>query len=152
VVGGVCMTGSHASTDMRSPIAGWFAGQGRERLCIGNTIVLKDGKPWLSLGTPGNVHVTIPQVLSNVIDFGMEPAEAADQPRMLSLRDDYTLEIESRLPGEVVSGLARMGITVNPLPPWDYHMGSFHMSWRDPKTGLLNASADARRAGMAGGL
>jgi hypothetical protein len=33
----------------------------------------------------------------------------------------------------------------------DYHMGSFHMSWRDPATGLLNASADARRAGQADG-
>jgi gamma-glutamyltranspeptidase/glutathione hydrolase len=152
VVGGVPMTGSHAETNMRAAIAGWFTGGGRQRLCIGNTIVLKDGKPWLSLGTPGNVHVTIPQVLSNVLDFGMEPKEAADQPRMLSLRDDYTLEIESRLSADVVAGLARMGITVSPLPEWDYHMGSFHMSWRDPKTGLLCSSADARRAGQAGGL
>ena len=152
VVGGVPMTGSHVQTDMRASIAGWFAGGGRSRLPIGNTIVLKDGAPWLSLGTPGNVHVTIPQVLSNVLDFGMEPPEAADQPRMLSLRDDYTLEIESRLPADVVAGLARRGISVSPLPEWDYHMGSFHMSWRDPKTGLLCASADARRAGQAGGL
>jgi gamma-glutamyltranspeptidase/glutathione hydrolase len=152
VVGGVPMVGSHAQTNMGSPIAGWFTGGGRLRLCIGNTIVLKDGKPWLSMGTPGNVHVTIPQVLSNVLDFGMEPAEAAEQPRMLALRDDYTLDIESRLPAEVVAGLARLGITLNPQPEWDYHMGSFHMSWRDPVTGLLSASADARRAGMAGGL
>ena len=50
------------------------------RLPIGNTIVLKDGKPWLSLGTPGNVHVTIPQVLSNILDFGMEPHDAAAAP------------------------------------------------------------------------
>jgi gamma-glutamyltranspeptidase/glutathione hydrolase len=152
VVGGVPMTGSHAQTDLRASIAGWFAGGGRLRLPIGNTIVLKDGKPWFSLGTPGNVHVTIPQVLSNVLDFGMEPYAAAVAPRFMSLRDDYTLDIESRIPGEVVAGLARLGITVNPLPEYDYHMGSFQMSWRDPKTGLLNASSDPRRAGQAGGL
>lgn len=152
VVGGVPMTGCHAQTDMASSIAGWFTGGGRLRLPIGNTIVLKDGKPWFSLGTPGNVHVTMPQVLSNVLDFGMEPYEAAVAPRLMSLRDDYTLEIESRIPAEVVAGLARMGITVNPLPEYDYHMGSFQMSWRDPKTGLLNSSSDPRRAGQAGGL
>jgi gamma-glutamyltranspeptidase/glutathione hydrolase len=151
VVGGVPMVGSHAQTDLRASIAGWFTGNGRLRLPIGNTLVLKDGKPWWSLGTPGNVHVTIPQVLSNVLDFGMSPDEAAQAPRLLALRDDYTLEVESRLPPKVVAGLARLGLTVSPLPEWDYHMGSFHMSWRDPATGLLNASADARRAGQADG-
>jgi gamma-glutamyltranspeptidase / glutathione hydrolase len=152
VVGGVPMVGSHAQTDMRAAIAGWFTGQGRQRLPIGNTIVLKDGKPWLSLGTPGNVHVTIPQVLSNILDFGMEPYDAAAAPRLMPLRDDYTLEIESRIPPDVVAGLARMGITVNPLPPYDWPMGSFQMSWRDAKTGLLNSSSDPRRAGQAGGI
>ena len=152
VVGGVPMVGSHAQTDMRSAIAGWFAGSGRQRLPIGNTIVLKDGKPWLSLGTPGNVHVTIPQVLSNILDFGMEPEAAVVAPRLMSLRDDYTLEIESRISSEVVAGLARMGITVNPLPDYDYHMGSFQMSWRDATTGLLNSTSDPRRAGQAGGI
>jgi gamma-glutamyltranspeptidase/glutathione hydrolase len=128
VVGGVCMTGSHAQTDLRAEIAGWFAGEGRLKCIIGNTIVLKGGKPWLSLGTPGNVNVTIPQVLSNILDYGMDPYEAAVQPRMLALRDDYTLEIESRLSPEAIVGLAKMGITVSALPEYDYHMGSFQMS------------------------
>ena len=52
----------------------------------------------------------------------------------------------------MVAGLARLGITVNPLPDYDYHMGSFQMSWRDAKTGLLNSSSDPRRAGQAGGI
>jgi gamma-glutamyltranspeptidase/glutathione hydrolase len=146
------MTGSHAQTDLRAEIAGWFAGEGRLKCIIGNTIVLKGGKPWLSLGTPGNVNVTIPQVLSNILDYGMDPYEAAVQPRMLALRDDYTLEIESRLSPETVVGLAKMGITVSALPEYDYHMGSFQMSWRDEKTGLLNSCTDPRRGGQAGGL
>jgi gamma-glutamyltranspeptidase/glutathione hydrolase len=152
VVGGVCMTGSHAQTSLAAPIAGWFAGGGRLKCIIGNTIVLKDGKPVLSLGTPGNVNCTIPQVLTNVLDYHMEPPEAAAALRMMPLRDDYTLEVESRLPPEVVVGLAKMGITVSPLPEYDYHMGSFQMSWRDEKTGLVNGCTDPRRAGQAGGF
>jgi len=71
---------------------------------------------------------------------------------MLPLRDDYILEIESRIPKSVVAGLAKMGIRVKPLPAYDYHMGSFQICWRDEKTGLLNSSADPRRAGKAGGF
>jgi len=152
VVDGVPMVGSHAATDLRASIAGWFAGGSRIRCIIGNTIVLRDGKPWLSLGTPGNVNVTVAQVLSNVLDHGMEPYEASVAPRMLALRDDYVLEIESRIPPKVAAGLAKMGIAIKPLPTYDYHMGSFQMSWRDPKTGLLSSSTDPRRAGKADGL
>lgn len=53
VVDGVPMHGSNAVTDMSELLAGWFAGHARIREVIGNTIVLKDGRPWLSLGTPG---------------------------------------------------------------------------------------------------
>ncbi len=111
---------------------------------------MKNGKPWLSLGTPGNVHATIPQVLSNVLDHGMSPEEAIDAPRMLPLRDDYVLEVESRLPEAVVAGITKLGVRVAPLPPYDWHMGSFQMSWRDEKTGELVGFADPRRAGKAG--
>ncbi len=152
VIGGVPMVGSHALFDMRYSISGWLVGGGRVRSVIGNTIVLRNGRPCLSLGTPGNVHVTVPQVLLNILEFGMDPYEASGAPRMLSLRDDYVLEVESRIPGSVVAGLAKMGIRVKPLPLYDFHMGSYQICWRDEKTGLLNSSADPRRAGMAGGF
>ncbi len=48
--------------------------------------------------------------------------------------------------------LARIGAKLSPLPPYDFHMGSYQQAWRDPATGLLNASTDPRRAGRAGGL
>jgi len=133
-------------------IAGWLAPGARLRSSRGHTIVLKDGKPVLSLGTPGAVHCTVPQVLSRVLDFGMEPYDAAVAPRMLPLRDDYVLEIESRIPEKVLIDLVKMGIKIKPLPTYDYHMGSFQMSWRDPKTGLLGSNVDPRRTGMAGGI
>lgn len=152
VVDGVHMTGSHALITMASNIAGWFTGGGRMRSILGHTIVLKDGRPWLSLGTPGNVSRTIPQVLMNILDFGMDPYDASVEPRMLSLRDDYALEIESRLPASVVTGLTRLGVRIMPLPKYDWHMGSFQICWRDPATGLLNSSCDPRRVGQADGF
>ena len=119
---------------------------------IGSTIVLRDGLPWLGLGTPGYVYATIPQVLTGILDYGMDPYEASVLPRMFPLYDDYMLEIESRIPEEVVAGMARMGILVRPLEPYNTSMGSFQISWRDAETGLLNSSTDPRRCGLAAGF
>lgn len=151
VVDGVPMAGSHNQMHMRSYIAGWFTGGGRMRCVLGHTFVMRDGKPWLSLGTPGNVYCTIPQVLANLLDFEMDPYAAIDAPRMQPLEDDYTLAIESRLPSDTVAGMAKLGVRINPLPEYDYHMGSFQMSWRDDN-GTLHSTADPRRAGKAAGF
>jgi gamma-glutamyltranspeptidase / glutathione hydrolase len=40
---------------------------------------------------------------------------------------------------------------VDPLPSYDYHMGSFQMSWRDGD-GRLHATAGPRREGKAAGF
>jgi gamma-glutamyltranspeptidase/glutathione hydrolase len=94
----------------------------------------------------------MPQVLSSILDYGMDPYEAATQPRMDPLRDDYVLEIESRIPTDVVKDIAKMGIQIRPLPMFDYNMGSFQICWRDEKTGMMNSCADPRRAGKADGF
>ncbi len=151
VVDGVPMVGSHARNLLTADIAGWFSGGARIRSIVGSTIVLENGQPRLSLGTPGNVYGTIPQVLSGILDYGMTPPEAAGLPRMDPLRDDYVLEIESRIAPEVVAGLARLGVRIQPLPMYDYNMGSFQMCWRGAD-GTLSSCADRRRAGSAGGV
>ncbi len=153
VVGGVPMIGSHVGFTLQGAIAGWLGLPGsRMRSVMGNTIVMKNGKPFLSMGTPGNVHCTIPQMLSTVLDYGKDPYEAAVLPRMLPMRDDMTIEIENRIPTRVLADLVKMGAKLKPLPPYDFHMGSFQQAWRDPASGLLNAATDPRRAGMAGGF
>jgi gamma-glutamyltranspeptidase/glutathione hydrolase len=148
VVDGVPMVGSHAATSLMAGINAWFTGGGRMRSVMSNTIVLKNGRPVLSLGSPGNVHCTVPQVLSNALDYGMDPYKAEDTPRMLPLGDDYKLSVESRIPASVVSGMARKGILIDPLPRYDYHMGSYQMSWRT-SDGVLHGSVGPRRAGKA---
>jgi gamma-glutamyltranspeptidase/glutathione hydrolase len=151
VVAGIPMVGSHATPSLQASISGWHTGGGRVRSVMGNTMVLRDGRPWLALGSPGNVHCTVPQVLSNILDFGMDPYDAEDAPRCLPYQDDHVISVESRVPSKVVDGLARMGVLVNPLPAYDMHMGSFQTSWRDADGGL-HASVGPRREGKAGGF
>jgi gamma-glutamyltranspeptidase/glutathione hydrolase len=153
VVDGVPMIGSHANFGMDGDIAGWLGLAGsRMRSVMSNTIILKNGKPVHSLGSPGNVYCTVPQMISNVLDYRFDPYGAAVLPRMLPMRDDFTIEIETRIDEKTVRDLAKIGAKVSPLPPFDFHMGSYQQAWRDPQSGLLGASTDPRRAGKAGGL
>jgi gamma-glutamyltranspeptidase/glutathione hydrolase len=48
------------------------------------TIVLKDGKPFMVIGTPGGTTIitTVMQVICNVIDFDMNIQQAVDAPRI----------------------------------------------------------------------
>lgn len=151
VVGGVPMVGSHNVNGLSSAIEGWYVGGGRMRSILSNTMVLRDGRPWLSLGSPGNVHCTVPQVLSNILDFGMDPYDADDAPRCLPYEDDHTITVESRVAPDVPAGLARLGVLTNPLPDYDYHMGTYQMAWREPDGGL-GACTGPRREGVADGV
>lgn len=151
VIDGVNMIGSTMTSSLTGMLGGWLAGGGRIRSVIGNTLVLRDGRPWLALGTPGIPHVTVPQVLTSILENGLDPYAADDAPRMMPLADDYSVVVESRLPEHVVADVARMGILVRPMAPYQYQMGSFHMSWLD-EDNLLNSSAGPRRAGLAGAI
>jgi gamma-glutamyltranspeptidase / glutathione hydrolase len=71
---------------------------------------------------------------------------------MLPMRDDFIIEIESRIGEQVVRDLAKIGGKLSPLPPYDLNMGSYQQAWRDSGTGLLSASTDPRRGGRAGGI
>jgi gamma-glutamyltranspeptidase/glutathione hydrolase len=48
------------------------------------TIVLRDGKPWIVVGTPGGSRIitAVLHTLINVIDYGMDIQEAVDAPRI----------------------------------------------------------------------
>jgi gamma-glutamyltranspeptidase/glutathione hydrolase len=90
-------------------------------------------------------------VLTNVLDFGMAPYEAADAPRLLPLTDGSELVIEDRLSDTTSTRLAAMGLRVRAIAAYDYHMGSFQMCFRD-HAGKLGSVADPRRMGVADGL
>jgi len=152
VVDGVAMTGSHVDWGLTSVITGWLTGGGRVSLIMGSTLVLENGRPVLGLGTPGAPHRSVPQVLAHILLHDKDPYEASLLPRFWPLQDNYVLEMEARVPEAVVAVLARKGIQLRPMSPFEWHTGSFQICWRDAATGRYNASTDPRRAGWADGL
>jgi gamma-glutamyltranspeptidase/glutathione hydrolase len=152
VVKGVAMTGSHVDWGLTGVMSGWLTGGGRISLIMGSTFVLEGGRPCIGLGTPGSPHRTVPQVLAHILLYGMDPYEASLQPRCWPLGDNYQLQVESRLPEAVVTGLTRKGIQVRPMAPFEWRTGSFQVCWRDRSSGLYHASTDPRRAGWADGI
>jgi gamma-glutamyltranspeptidase/glutathione hydrolase len=78
------------------------------------TIVLKDGKPWLATGSPGGARIitTTLQVLVNMIDFGMNPAEAGSAIRFHDQWLPDELRIERGLSPDTVAILRGMGHNV----------------------------------------
>jgi gamma-glutamyltranspeptidase/glutathione hydrolase len=115
------------------------------------SIVLKDGKPILSIGTPGanRIITAIPQILMNIIDYGMDIQQAINAPRIHCEGSD--LSLESNLAKETQAALVLKGHTVKPRKPMDLFFGGAQGIIIDPKTGKLYGGADPRRDGFAAG-
>lgn len=153
VVGGVPMVGSHASFgNLQSPMDATLVPGAKARCIIGNTLVLKDGKPVFSAGSPGNIHCTLPQVLTYLLDFKLDPYAAVDAPRMLPMTESRMVVIEDRLKPGTVEDLYKLGVRVGAVAGYDYHMGSFSVIARDEARGTLTAIADPRRMAVADGI
>ncbi|HLT21663.1 MAG TPA: gamma-glutamyltransferase [Thermomicrobiales bacterium] len=121
---------------------------------------MRDGAPWLGLGSPGASCHAVSQVLINMLPGGMGLYDAIDAPRFRLRGNEAghagwrlgTLDIETRLPASTVEGLERLGVDLAPLGDYNWHMGSIQAVMRDPDTGALIGSADPRRAGFAQGF
>jgi len=72
----------------------------RPRSSIAPTIVLRNGRPFLALGSPGGASIitTVAQILLNRLDFGMTLPDAVAAPR-LSQRNSATTQTEEAFVG-----------------------------------------------------
>ena len=68
----------------------------RPRSSISPTIVLRDGKPWLTVGTPGGSTIipTVLQLLTDRIDLGMTLPQALAAPRV-EQRNNANADVEA---------------------------------------------------------
>jgi len=75
------------------------------------TIVLKDGMPFLVLGSPGGSRIitAVLQAIANVIDFGMSLADAVTAPRMHHQWLPEEVYVERGLATETIRALERRG-------------------------------------------
>ncbi len=96
----------------------------RPRSSMAPTIVLKNGKPWLAVGSPGGASIitTVLQILLNRIDFGMSLPEAIAAPRA-SQRNSAVTQAEPAFIAEPTTpGLEALGqsfqiVDTSPLDP-----------------------------------
>lgn len=74
------------------------------------TFLFRGDRLWVALGTPGGhtIDQTIPQVVSNLLDFGLDLEAAVAAPR-IAFADPDKLLIEESLPAEVQKALEARG-------------------------------------------
>jgi len=74
------------------------------------TIIFRDGKPWVALGTPGGhtIGQTVPQMVMNVLDFKMNIQQAIAAPRISFISPDKIV-VESGIPESVRHELIAKG-------------------------------------------
>jgi len=82
------------------------------------TILLRGGRPWAALGTPGGhtIGQTVPQMVMNLVDFGMDIQAAISAPR-LSFDEPDNILIEAGIPENVRLELAALGHKLRVINP-----------------------------------
>lgn len=118
------------------------------------TIIEKDGKPFMILGTPGGTRIftAMTQIVSNVIDFGMGMDEAIEAPRMhcySSGGEARAIYVESRIPVITIETLKILGNEVELKGAHDLYFGGAQGIML--KDGVLFGGGDSRRDGIAVG-
>ena len=150
MVGGFLLNNELTDFSFRShmdgvPIANRIEPGKRPRSSMAPTIVMKDGKPVMAVGSPGGSRIIgyVAQTIVAVIDWGMDVQQAVSVPHAVNRFGTYDLE-EDTAAVDLTEGLTAMG----------YDVGA-----RGLTSGLhviaigddLQGGADPRREGIAFG-
>jgi gamma-glutamyltranspeptidase/glutathione hydrolase len=111
------------------------------------TMVLRDGKLYLVVGSPGGPTIinTVLEVIVNVIDFGMNVADAVDAPRLHHQWMPDVLRLERGFSPDTVALLKARGHAVQ------FEDGQGEVAAIMAKDGWLEGDADPRTEGTAKG-
>ena len=138
-----------------------FAPHKRPFQTIIPAFVTKDGQPFMTLGVMGGAfqpmgHV---QIIMNMIDYGMNPQEAGDAPRIdhegsseptgERMTDSGQIKLESGYPYETIRDLMRMGHKVG------YGLGGYggyQAILYDAKNKVYHGATESRKDGQAAGF
>lgn len=118
-------------------------------------IVLKDGKPFMTIGTPGSdgIWQRIVQVIVNIVDFGMDVQSAITAPRMIyggqaesgtEIRPLF--KVEDRIPEATVNALRTKGYEIVKVKDDGGRVNGILI---DQATGFRLGGADPREDGYA---
>lgn len=134
----------------------------RPRLTPNPAMLLSDGEAVMGFGCPGGdaqVQAMV-QVVSNLLDFGMNVQAAIEAPRVVSASfpssfhphpyEPGVVRIEGRVPEAVRDRLAKLGHTVEALPDMAPLVAAV-CAIRRREGGVLEGGADPRRDSYAAG-
>jgi len=121
------------------------------RSSISPTIVMKDNKPFLVVGSPGASRIisTVVQLLVNIIDFNMNVEVANNAPRIFCQKFDDYLHLEGRIPQMVQDAITKKGHNIRVYGDYDLFFGGAQMILIDWDKHKFFGSADLRRGGNA---
>lgn len=135
---------------------------------IAPTLVFKrEGEisvPVIAVGAAGNAWISsaVYQILIGVLDRGLGPQAAVEQPRFLIGRKQFPprqppipsrILYEDVIPRRVVEEMRAYGHRLEPIGlKGELVMGYASVAVRDPKTGMVRGGADPRRSHMAGAI
>lgn len=106
------------------------------------TIVLADGKPWFATGSPGGSRIitTVLQMIVNMIDHGMNIADATAAPRIHHQWYPDVLALEPRISPDTIELLRERGHEIREA---QFSMGSVQAV--AVSDGVFRGAADPRR-------
>jgi len=147
--------GRHFTVDATHPSV--FAPRKRPFHTLMAAIATRDDRPVLGFSTMGGngqamFHI---QVLSNLLDYGLDMQEAIERPRFLIGAflpgdPDDTTHVESRFGSDVLAALEAKGHRVKPAPDLFWRCGQAHgIALRE---GTMMGGADPRGDGVALGF
>jgi gamma-glutamyltranspeptidase/glutathione hydrolase len=114
-------------------------------------MVFRDGLPYLIGNTPGadfQVQTNL-QVITGILDFGLDPQTAIDAPRWGDTQDG--LLVEDDMPQETQRDLARRGHDVKLVSRQAAPMGRAQAIVIHPDSGAFIGGSDSRGEGLAAG-
>ena len=114
------------------------------------TIILKDNKPFMTVGSPGGTTIitSVMQTIVNTIGYDMNIKDAIEEPRIYS--NVYpTIRWEYGVPDAVRTNLEQMGHAWEQNPA---EMGNVNSLLFDEEKGVYIGAADSTREGMAIGI
>jgi gamma-glutamyltranspeptidase/glutathione hydrolase len=122
------------------------------RSSIAPSILLKDGKPFMVVGSPGAARIpaTVVTLIVNAVDYGLDVEKTNSAPRFLCQRSDQFLSLEARFSTEAQDGMKKKGHQLQLYGDFDLFFGGAQIILVD-LSGIMYGSADPRRGGTAMG-
>ena len=102
----------------------------------------------MAIGTPGGEGIwqTIPQLIMNIIDFGMNIQDAIEAPRFRGFLGTE-IRMENRIPTEVQKALEEKGHKIKLIEDWTMVVGGMNGIMIHPTSNAFMGGADPRREG-----